>query len=131
MAQAQATAGDVDAAEQTLDKLPIDEQQKPEVKHLRGRMYFDRIAVTANDSAALLTRLDTEPKDSEARYQLAAHQVMDSDTENAMDNLLKIMQTDRKFGDDAARQALLKLFDMLGDDPAVTRYRARMFNLLH
>ena len=35
------------------------------------------------------------------------------------------------FGDDAARVALLKLFDMLGGDPMVTRYRARMFNLLH
>ena len=41
------------------------------------------------------------------------------------------MQHDRTYGDDAARIALLKLFDMLGDDPAVTPYRARMFNLLH
>mgnify|MGYP002063917032 CR=1 FL=1 len=49
----------------------------------------------------------------------------------ALDNLLLIMQKDRGFADDGARKALLKLFDMLGDDPAVTRYRARMFNLLH
>ena len=48
-----------------------------------------------------------------------------------MDNLLLIMQKDRGFADDGARKALLKLFDMLGDDPAITRYRARMFNLLH
>jgi putative thioredoxin len=41
------------------------------------------------------------------------------------------MQKDRGFGDDAARTALLKLFDMLGDEPSVNRYRARMFNLLH
>ena len=40
-------------------------------------------------------------------------------------------QKDRAFGDDAARVALLKLFDMLGDEPSVNRYRARMFNLLH
>jgi putative thioredoxin len=41
------------------------------------------------------------------------------------------MQKDRKFGDDAGRLALLRLFDMLGEHPAVNRYRARMFNLLH
>ena len=48
-----------------------------------------------------------------------------------LDNYLTIMRKDRKFGDDAARDALLRLFDVLGDDPAVTRYRARMFTLLH
>ena len=131
MAQAQAAGGDVDAAEQTLDTLPADEQQKPEVARLRGQMYFDRIAIAADDSATLRARLDANTYDSEARYQLAAHQVMDSDAEGAMENLLRLMQADRKFGDDAARKALLKLFDMLGDYPAVTRYRARMFNLLH
>jgi putative thioredoxin len=41
------------------------------------------------------------------------------------------MQRDRKFGDDAARLALLRLFDLLGDDPAIARYRARMFAQLH
>jgi len=41
------------------------------------------------------------------------------------------LQKDRGFGDDGARKALLKVFDILGDDPAVTRYRARLFNLLH
>ncbi len=131
MAQAQAAGGDVDAAEQTLDTLPADEQQKTEVTRLRGQMYFDRIAIAADDGATLRARLDADANDSEARYRLAAHQVMDGDAEGAMENLLRLMQTDRKFGDDAARQALLKLFDMLGDDPAVTRYRARMFNLLH
>ena len=131
MAQAQAAGGDIDAAEQTLDGLPADEQQKPEVTRLRGQMYFDRIAVASDDMTSLRTRVAAETNDSEARYQLAAHQVMDGDNEGAMDNLLKVMQTDREFGDDAARLALLKLFDMLGDDPVVSRYRARMFNFLH
>ena len=69
--------------------------------------------------------------DTEARYRLAAQQVMANDVEHAVDNLLIIMQKDRGFGDDAGRVALLKLFDMLGEDPAVSRYRARLFNLLH
>jgi putative thioredoxin len=41
------------------------------------------------------------------------------------------MQTDRSYADDGARKALLRLFDLLGDDPLVARYRARLFNLLH
>ena len=76
-------------------------------------------------------RLRTNPNDSDARYRLAACQVVGNDIGDALDNLLLVMQRDRKYGDDAARLALLQIFDMLGDDPAVTRYRARMFNLLH
>jgi putative thioredoxin len=48
-----------------------------------------------------------------------------------MENFLTVMQKDRGFADDGARKALLHLFDLLGDDPMVARYRARMFNLLH
>ncbi len=131
IAHARAAAGDVEAAEQTLDQLPVEEQEKPEVRRVRGQLFFDRIALAAGPPAEVARRAAAAPEDSEARYQLAAHQVMANDVENALENLLGIMQRDRKFGDDAARNALLKLFDMLGDDPSVTRYRARMFNLLH
>jgi len=131
IAQVQASAGDLDAAEQTLAGLPPDEQDKPEIKQLRGQLFFDRIALAAGDPVTLRQRLDANPDDSEARYQLAALQIMGNDVQGALENLLLLMQKDRKFGDDAARLALLKVFDMLGDDPAVTRYRARMFNLLH
>ena len=131
IAQVQAAAGDIDAAGRTLDELPAEEQDKPEIRQLRGQLFFDRIALAAGDPAAVAQRLSASPDDSKARYQMAAHQVMASEVEAAMENLLLLMQRDRKFGDDAARLALLKLFDMLGDDPLITRYRARMFTLLH
>ena len=130
MAQIQAADGDFEAAEQTLLQLPADEQAKPEVRRLLGQLFFGRIA--AQDShEAITARLAEAPDDSTARYRLAAHQLGIGETDAAAENFLAIMQRDRKFGDDAARSALLKLFDMLGDDPSVNRYRARMFNLLH
>ena len=131
MAQAHAAAGDLDAATEALDALPMDEQDKGETRQLRGRLFFDQVAIQAGPAETVAQRSAASPDDSEARYQLAAHQVVANDIAGALDNLLLIMQKDRAFGDDAARVALLKLFDMLGDDPMVTRYRARMFNLLH
>jgi len=131
MAEAHAAAGDLDAATEALDALPMDEQDKPEARQLRGRLFFDQVAIQAGPAEAVAQRSAASPNDSEARYQLAAHQVVANDIAGALENLLLIMQKDRAFGDDAARVALLKLFDMLGDDPMVTRYRARMFNLLH
>jgi putative thioredoxin len=98
---------------------------------LRGQLFFAGLAAAAGTPEMARQRLASSPDDSEARYQFAAHQVMAADVEGAAENLLDLMQRDRKFGDDAARLALLKLFDILGDDPAITRYRARMFALLH
>lgn len=131
MAQVQAASGDLDNAEQTLDQLPGEEQDKPEARELRAQLFFGRIASGAGPEDDAARRVAESPDDSEARYRLAAQQVMANDVENALENLLLIVQKDRKFGDDAARLALLRLFDMLRGDPSVTRYRARMFNLLH
>jgi putative thioredoxin len=57
---------------------------------------------------------------------------MDGEYENALEQLLALMQKDRAFGDDAARKGLLAVFDILGGSgELVKRYRNRMFNLLH
>lgn len=131
IARIQAASGDTDAAEQTLAELPQAEQDKAETRRLRGELFFLGIAAAAGSADALAKRLAANPADSAARYQLAALQMRDQDVEGALENLLRLMQSDRKFGDDAARNALLRAFDILGEDPAVNRYRARMFNLLH
>ena len=131
IAQIQATEGDFEAADQTLSELPADEQDKPEVRHLRAQLFFREIAASADTPEAATRRVAEAPDDTESRYRLAAQQVVANDTANAVENLLLIVQKDREFGDDAGRIALLRLFDMLGEDPAVNRYRARMFNLLH
>ncbi|MDJ0738859.1 MAG: thioredoxin [Gammaproteobacteria bacterium] len=131
MAHAQAASGDTAGAQQLLDGLPEDQQNEPDIKHLRSQLFFGDVAVSGPSPSELANRLSSDPGDSEARFGLAANQVMSGDIDGAVDNYLAIMQKDRKFGDDAARAALLRLFDMLGDDPAVNRYRARMFTLLH
>jgi putative thioredoxin len=131
IAQAQAAGGDFDAAESALDSLTIEQQAEPDVQRLRGRLFFDRIAASGETAESLAQRLQDSADDSDARYHLAAHRIMQGDLDQAAEDLLLLMRKDRGYGDDAARDALLKLFDLLGDDPAATRYRARMFNLLH
>jgi len=100
-----------------------------EFNHASGDLDLE---VYASDRTTLMGRSHgTTNSELVELSQLAAHQVVANDIEGALENLLLIVQQDRAFGDDAARLALLRLFDMLGDDPMVTRYRARMFNLLH
>ncbi len=131
MAQAHGVLQDWDAAMQILDVMPQEEQDKSAAKILRGQIYFGRHAPTDDELAACQQRLQHDPDDSEARYQSALAVVLQQDFSTAMELLLDLMRRDREYGDGAARQALLMLFDMLGDHPLVAQGRRRLFNLMH
>lgn len=131
LAQAQGAMGDTTAAAATLDSLPPDEQAKPEVATLRSHLYFEGLIAGAPAGNALQARLAADSNDSEARFQLAVHKVVDQEYEAGMELLLELMRKDRKYGEDAARRALVRVFDLLGNDPLVNRYRNRMATLLY
>lgn len=124
--------GEVDQAESLLNALPRDVREDTEAKALLGRVEFTRSAAGAPDIATLENRIAAEPKDSQARYQLAARKVLAGDYEGALEQLLEILQRDRNFRDGAARKAMLTIFNLLeGKGELVSRYRSRMFNALH
>lgn len=131
LAEAQAAAGDVTAAGATLDSLPANERDKPEVAALRSHLFFEDQVAGAPATAELEARLATDPDDNEARFQLALRKVVGKDYDDAMELLLELMQKDRSYEDDAGRNTLLKVFELLGDDPRVSRYRSRMASLLY
>ncbi|MBT8091401.1 MAG: thioredoxin [Gammaproteobacteria bacterium] len=131
LAEAQAADGDLSAAEATLKTLPANEQDKPQVVALRNHLFFEGQVADAPAATELEARLATDPGDHDALHQLALRKVVDQDYERAVELLLELMRRDRSFGDDAARSGLLRVFELLGDDPRVNRYRSRMASLLH
>ena len=131
LAQTHITAGDWEAAKAALDRLPASEQDQPEVARLLGQLHFTSEAPPAQDLPELETRLAADENDSEARYRLAMGLVLQQRFEQAIEHLLTLMRKDRQYGDDAARKALLRLFDMLGGDPLAQDGRRRLFNLMH
>lgn len=131
LAEAQAASGDVAAAEATIRSLPANEQVKPEVETLKSRLFFETQVADAPTAEELEARLGADPDDLEAGFMLALRKVTEEDYDRAMELLLGIIEKDRGFRDDAGRRGLVKVFDLLGDDPRVTRYRRRMARLLY
>jgi len=131
MAQIHAASGDLAAAKAMLDALPATEQEKQEVVTLRNQLLFAAGAPGDTERAEFEKRLAENEHDSEARYGLAMAQAQVGDYASAIEHLLGVMAEDRNYDDGAAREALLKLFDMLGDDPLVAQARRRLFNLMH
>jgi putative thioredoxin len=131
IAQLYAISGDSAAATAILDALPAEQQDMAEVQALRSQLQFHAEAEGLLDATTLARRLAADEHDSEARYQMAIHQVLGQDYQGALDILLQLMRDDRGYNDDAARKTMLKIFDLLGDDPLAARYRSKMFTLLH
>ncbi|MGV6857616.1 MAG: thioredoxin [bacterium] len=131
LAKLLAQTGEADRAEELLASLPANERDSQEVVVLRSGLQFARESVDLPNLSTLKEKVEAHPDDLEARYQLAVKSLGEGQYADAMEALLAIMLKDQEFRDDIGRTTLLKVFDMLGDDPLVTQYRRRMFNALH
>lgn len=127
-----AQSGRADLSEAMLQELPPDLRDSTEVKGLLARLRFARLAQDAPEVAELERRIERDPGDLEARYQLAARKIGAGDYEPGMEQLLEILRRDRGFEQDAGREGLLATFEILGGSgELVTRYRRQLFNLMH
>ena len=127
-----ADQGDHDSAMALLDSLDSVDRELAAAKELSAQLRVARQLKEAGDPAELEQRLEQNPDDLDALYKLSNIYIAGSNYEAAFDALLRIMQKDRSFNDDAGRKGLLDLFDILGsDNPLVQKYRRRMFTLLH
>ena len=124
--------GEPERAEIILDDLRGEQRELPEVKSLKARLAFARIASQGPDRARLEQMVSSDPDNLRARYQLSASRVVSGDFEGALSELLEIMKRDRGFDDDAGRKGLLSIFEILGGSgDLVSRYRTLMSNALH
>jgi putative thioredoxin len=127
-----ANQGDHDSAQALLDSLSMADKELPAAKELAAQLRLASQLKDAGDPAELEQRLQQNPDDLDALYKLSNIYIATSNYEAAFESLLRIMQKDRNFNDDAGRKGLLDLFDILGaDNPLVSKYRRKMFTLLH
>jgi putative thioredoxin len=125
--------GAADRAQSILQSLPVDVSMNPEVKRLQAQIGFAQVASTAAFDESEHERIvSTDPKDLQARYRLSAKKVLRGDYEGALEQLFEILRQDRSFEDDAGRRGMLSVFEILGGSgELVSRYRAKMLNMLH
>lgn len=127
-----ANQGDYDSATALINTLTDEEKDKPEVIEMTAQIKLANQLKDAGDPKELEQRLQENPEDLEALLQMSNYHTASGNYETAIEMLLKIMQKDRTFKDDAGRNGLLDIFNILGNEnPLVQKYRRRMFTLLH
>ena len=124
-------AGDLDRAEQTLALVPPDKSESAPVAAARAMLELARKAPSEGEVATLKQRIEADPNDHQARFDLALALNAKGDRDDALELLLTIIRKQRVWNDDAARKQLLQLFDAWGtEDPAAIRGRQKLSSIL-
>ncbi len=121
--------GDADAAFKYLDQISIVADERKEADRLIARLKLQSGA--AENEAALREKVNADPNDIGARFELAQALAAVEKYEEALKEFLHIVGADRSYQDDAARKAMLQIFEVLGSDhPLTDTYRSELAAVL-
>jgi putative thioredoxin len=125
-------SGDLDRARATLQLVRPDGAGDEAIRAVEAELLLAESAGKASaDEAPLRARLEADPKDHQARYDLALALDAKGDREGALDELLEIVRRDRKWNDEAARKHLVTLFEAMGPtDPRTLAAWRRLSSIL-
>lgn len=132
LARCLVASGDTAAAREMLDDLGDEAAKNPDA--LAARAALDILSAPTADTAAL-TALEGEitanPKNFQARLDLARALGALGRMEEAIDHLLDLYRLDRRWNDEAARRQLLVFFESLGPGhPLAVSGRRRLSSLM-
>lgn len=104
-----------------IDSLPPVIRNHKEVEQLHDLLTFYMDVDKSRNIEGLKTRLESASDDLEARQQLTIQYVVDQQHEKALEQLANMMDIDPGYKDNYARNAMLKLFNILGSEHALVR----------
>jgi len=131
LVRAHVALDEFDQAEAILGAVPKEIATKPEVEAARAGLALARQAAKAGPVDELRARVEADPADHQARFDLAQALHASGQTEAAIEALLEIVRRDRDWNDGAARLQLFTIFDALKpSDPVAQRGRRRLSSIL-
>ncbi|MFK7791082.1 MAG: tetratricopeptide repeat protein [Devosiaceae bacterium] len=125
------SAGELDTARQALSSLTDEMKADPAIQAAQAALDLAEKAASLGDAEELSARLETNPDDHQARFDLALVHNAKNQREAAANALVEIIQRDRSWEDDGARKELLRLFEAWGPtDPASIAGRKKLSRVL-
>lgn len=137
LARCRLAAGDVEGAREVIDQVGGEQANDAAIAGARSAIELAEQTATADaggdggDIAELRAKLAANANDHQARYDLALALYGQGQREAAVDELLELIERDRKWNDEAGRKQLLKLFEAFGPtDPLTVEARQRLSTIL-
>jgi len=131
LAGCHADLGDLKQARALLARLPEKHAAEAAVRSVEAKIALAEEVEALGDPVALERRIAADPKDHQARLDLARILNAKGFRDEAAEQLLTAMRLDRAWNEEAARRQLLQLFEAWGQtDPATIAARRRLSALL-
>lgn len=124
-------SGDIERAKQTLGLVRPDGANEESIRAVQAELALKEKGAQLGELQPLRSKVDANPGDLQARFDLALALDAKSARDEAIDQLLEIVRRDRKWNEDAARKQLVTLFDAMGPtDPRTIAARRRLSSIL-
>jgi len=131
LARCHVQAGNLDQAKVVLAKVPAKDKTNAEIVAVQAAIDLSEQAKAAGPVGDLKAKAAADPKDFQARLDLALAYWAGGQRKEAIDELLVMIKLDRNWNEAAARQQLLKFFEALGfTDPLAVDGRKRLSTIL-
>lgn len=123
--------GDAEGAKAVTEKMPAEALADPAFAAVLAKLKLADEIAGLGDPVALQARIEGDPDDHQARFDLALIAQARGERGEAAGHLLEIIRRDRSFDDDGARRKLLEFFEAWGPaDPVTKDARRRLSSLL-
>ena len=121
----------VEQAEKILEGLSSDIATSPEVEAAKAQLALAKQAADAGPVADLRAKVDADPEDRQARFDLAQALHAAGDVEDAVDTLLALFRLDAEWNDGAAKAQLFTVFEALKpNDPVALNGRRKLSSMI-
>ncbi len=124
-------AGDAVAAREMFDSLPADTASAAAFASVKAALELAEQSAETGEIPELEARVEAQPNDHQARFDLAMALHAAGEREAAVEALIVIIGRDRNWNEEAARHQLLKFFEAWGPKDELTQSaRRRLSSLL-
>ncbi len=118
-------------AEAALAGIPDAMTSDPAIERASSALALAKDKPDDGEADALKAAVAANPKDHQARFDLASAMIASGDHDGAADHLLSIIEADKDWNDGAARAKLLSLFEVVGlEDEWVSATRRKLSAIL-
>ncbi len=124
--------GKAEKARGLLERIEEHAAEHEAARAMLGRLEFAETCRRAGGREACARRAEEEPEDPDALYEMACCHAADEDYEAALERLLQVLRRDRAYRDGAAREAMVRIFTLVGPRSELAdAYRRKLAGVLY
>ena len=114
-----------------LGRIPPNAREHDAAQQLAAQIRVKQTGANAGEEAAYREKIEADPNDMDARFELAQILAASTRYEEALVEYLEIVKKDRAFRDEGARKAMLEIFEVVGARSELAdRFRSELAKVL-